>query len=300
MIIGFSGTPGSGKTYEAVRKILDNLRMGRVVYTNIDGMFDPECQEMIKNVCEISDLALTRQLRQLHQEELAEFWLHLEPGCLIVFDEIQKVFSSREWQTSKNNQFAFWASTHRHQGFDLVLITQAIERVDSAVRSLLEWTYVFRKVNFFGSAVQKSYLCYSYAGDDSSGPALKKSVRRYDSAVFLCYKSYVAKDVKELSIMQHVNVLKHPVFFAIPLVLGFVLYMLFFQSSLATGDLFGSKKAIANYEESKKTGQSGNPSASLISPGKENVDDETKGVRGISMSRRNGSLVYTNRGKSND
>lgn len=38
MIIFFDGNSGSGKTYEAVKKIIDNLRRGRKVYTNIDGL----------------------------------------------------------------------------------------------------------------------------------------------------------------------------------------------------------------------------------------------------------------------
>ena len=281
MIIGFAGTPGSGKTYEAVQKITDNLKMGRVVYTNIDGMSDPVCLEMIKSYCELSDLALARLLHFLEPNQLADFWMHIEPGCLVVLDEVQKVFSSREWQTSKNNQFASWASTHRHNGFDVVLITQAIERVDSAVRSLLEWTYVFRKVNFFGSAVQKKYLCWSYGGDDTSGEPLKKTWRHYNAKIFLCYKSYVAKDVKELGIMQHVNVLKHPVFFAIPVVFAFTLYMVFFKSSLGTGDLFGSKKAMESLN-AKKAGVSKtvkeNPSMNANTP-----------------TLRGGSVVYTNR-----
>ena len=284
MIIGFSGTPGSGKTYEAVQKILDNLVMGRTVFTNIDGLADPECLEMIKTCCGLSDLAITRQLHFLEDWQIPEFWMHIEPRCLVVLDEVQKVFSSREWQTSKNNQFASWASTHRHNGFDVVLITQAVERIDSAVRALLEWTYVFRKVNFFGSAVQKKYICYAYGGDDTSGPPLKKSVRTYDGSVFLCYKSYVAKDVKELGVMQHVNVLKHPVFFAIPLVLFFTLYMLFSKSSIGTGDLFGSKQAMTAYNQRK-----GNPVATT--PAK----DQPKVLSSIRPMDRGGVLVYTNR-----
>ena len=284
MIIGFSGTPGSGKTYEAVSKILDNLVMGRTVFTNIDGLADPECLEMIKTCCGLSDLAITRQLHFLEDWQVPEFWMHIEPRCLVVLDEVQKVFSSREWQTSKNNQFASWASTHRHNGFDVVLITQAVERIDSAVRALLEWTYVFRKVNFFGSAVQKKYICYAYGGDDTSGTPLKKSVRTYDGSVFLCYKSYVAKDVKELGVMQHVNVLKHPVFFAIPLVLFFTLYMLFSKSSIGTGDLFGSKQAMTAYNQRK-----GNPTATT--PAK----DQPKVLSSIRPMDRGGVLVYTNR-----
>jgi zona occludens toxin (predicted ATPase) len=287
MIIGFAGTPGSGKTYEAVQKILDNLQWGRVVYTNIDGISDPLCLEMIKSYCGLSDLALKKQLHVLADEQLADFWMHIQPGSLVVIDEVQKVFSSREWQTTKNNAFASWASTHRHNGFDVVLISQAVERIDSAVRALLEWTYVFRKVNFFGGAVQKKYLCYSYGGDDTSANPLKKSVRTYNPQVFLCYKSYVAKDVKELGIMQHVNVLKHPVFFAIPLVLCFTLYMLFAKSSIGTGDIFGSKAAMAAYNDRKDkqpaAAVKGSPSAARLAS--------------ITPTDRNGQVVFTNRKK---
>lgn len=242
MIIGFAGTPGSDKSYEAVKKIIDNLRMGRVVFTNIDGMFDSKCLEALKSVCDLSDLALKIQFHKIENEQLEEFWMHVQLGSLIVLDEVQKVFSSREWQTEKNKQFASWASTHRHQGFDLVLISQQMERIDAAVRGLLEWTYVFRKINFFGGAVQKKYICYSYAGGDDEGQPLAKNIRTYNPSIFLCYQSYTGKDVRELGIMKHVNVLKHPVFFAIPIVLVWTLWS-FSHSSLATGDLFGVNKA---------------------------------------------------------
>ena len=282
MIIGFAGTPGSGKTYEAVKKILDNLQMGRVVYTNIDGIMDPECQEMIKCYCGLSDLALVRLLHSLEDWQVPEFWMHVEPKCLIVLDEVQKVFSSREWQTTKNNLFASWASTHRHNGFDLVLISQAVERVDSAVRSLYEWTYVFRKVNFFGSAVQRKYICYSYAGDDTAGDPLKKNIETYDPAVFRCYKSYVSKDVKELGIMQHVNVLKHPVFFAIPVVLVFTLYMLIAKSSLGTGDLFGANRAMLAASQRKGAVTTTAKEQTTVQPGIRPMD-------------RGGQVVFTNK-----
>lgn len=242
MIIGFAGTPGSGKSYEAVRKIIDNLRMGRVVFTNIDGMFDPLCLEAIKSVCDLSDLALQIQFHKLEHDQLEEFWLHIQPGSLVVLDEVQKIFGSREWQTEKNKRFANWASTHRHQGFDVVLISQQMERIDTAVRGLLEWTYIFRKVNFFGGAVKHKYLVYSYAGSSEESSPLSKTVRTYNPLIFSCYQSYTGKDIKELDIMKYVNVLKHPVFFAIPIVLVWSLWS-FSHSSFVTGDLFGVNKA---------------------------------------------------------
>ena len=279
MIIGFTGTPGSGKTYEAVEKILDNLMKGKIIYTNIDGMFDPECQEMIKSYCNLSDLALTIQLKQLEPDQIADFWMHIEPRCLVVLDEIHKWFSNRDWNDPKNKQFGYWASTHRHYGYEVVLITQNIERVDAAVRSLLEWNYVYRKVNFLGSAVQRFYLCYSYGGDDTSGRPLATNKRRYKPAIFRCYKSYVSSDIKEMPIMQHVNVLKHPVFALIPIVLCLTIYMVFYKSSLGTGDLFGTDKVTASFEANRKDNKASKPA--FTGP--------------IIPIERNGQLVFTNR-----
>jgi zona occludens toxin (predicted ATPase) len=294
MIIGFAGTPGSGKTYEAVKKILDNLRMGRVVYTNIDGIFDPECQETIKSVCGLSDLALFRQLRPIvspdsEEDPILNFWMHVEPGSLIVLDEIHKWFSNRDWQKEHNKQFGYWASTHRHNGFDVLLITQSMERIDAAVRSLLEWTYVFRKVNFFGSAVKHKYMCYSYGGEDTAGTPLAQDTRTYNALVFACYKSYVAKDIKELGVMKHVNVLNHWVFYAIPIVLCFIVYMVFFKSSIGTGDLFGSKKAMAAAEQVKDKKN--------LPLGKATAPDQpgSKISASIAPINRDGQTVYTNR-----
>lgn len=284
MIIGYVGTPGSGKTYEAVKTILENLKKGRVIYTNVEGLEQPICREMIKNVCELSDLAIERQLKIFEPHELEDFWNHVEPQCMVVIDEVQKIFSSREWQSDKNKKFGFWASTHRHHGFDVILITQNPERVDSAVRGLFEWTYLFRKVNFFGSAVQKKYICYSYAGDDTHGTPLVKKVKQYHPLIFKCYKSYVADDIKEVAIRQHVNVLRHPVFFAIPIVFGLTLYMLFGKSSLATGDIFGTKKVMDAYQE--KTAAINKPKAI----------QQTSYSKAISQMRQpNGVMKFTNR-----
>ncbi|EKD40965.1 MAG: Zonular occludens toxin [uncultured bacterium] len=244
MIIGFVGTPGSGKSYEAVKKLLDNLRLGRVIYTNIDGLDDDFHREHIKVYCGLDDYQLSRQLRFLTNTEMQYFWKVAEPGSLIMVDEVHKLFSNRDWASDSNKEFTEWASTHRHHGFDVVLITQDIEKVDKHARSLLEWSYFFRKVNFFGGAVTKKYICYAYSGDDHHGKPISTQTRHYNQKIFKCYKSYVAKDVKELGFMTHVNVLKHPVFFFIPL-LFIATIVMGSRSSLATGDIFGTKKIVA-------------------------------------------------------
>lgn len=272
MIIFFTGTPGSGKTYDAVRKILKNLLKRRVVYTNIDGMEDPLCHEAIKSLLNLDDDEFAHLFRHLGTDSsvIERFWEHCEAESLIILDEVQKYFSNRDWQSAKNKDFGNWASTHRHHGYDLVLITQAAERVDSAVRALTEWNYIYRKVNFFGGAVQKKYLRYCYAGEDTNGTPLSKNVRTYDPKIFLCYKSYVSKDTKELSIMQHVNVLKHPVFIAIPVALGICLYMVIFKSSIGKGDLFGSdaiqEKSLSLISDANASTQENSPAAESNTP----------------------------------
>lgn len=292
MIIAFTGTPGSGKTYDAARKIIDNLRLGRVVHTNIEGMNSPECLEMIKMVAGLSDFGLAAHLKFFEPGQTEEFWLHVHPGSLIVLDEVQNIFNSRDWQSRKNVMFNAWASTHRHHGFDVVLISQSVQRIDTAVRALLEWTYVYRKVNFFGSLVRQKYMCHAYGGEDVSGPPLARPVRTYDPRIFLCYKSYVSGDVKELGIMKHVNVLKHPVFIAIPILFGLFLYMLF-HSGMIHGDLFGADK---QFEDFKKKG--GRPSAAASpaasGPARKPWSEHTPTIY---LDRtRTGQMMFSNRG----
>jgi zona occludens toxin len=254
MIICFEGTPGSGKSYEAVKKIIDNLRNGRTVYTNIEGMakgYNDEQREMVKTVTGMDDYEFNKRLIHLENSQVPEYWKHVKPGALIVIDEAQNFFNARDWQTEKNKQCNAWCSTHRHHGFDVVFITQDIARLDSAVRSLMEWTYRFRKMNFFGGLTQQKYICYSYAGDGQGKQLAKPNIRTYDPMIFKCYSSYVAKDIKELGIMKHVNILKHPIFYAIPVTLIFFVYM-FSKSSFAKGEIIpGAAAAKAKMEEIK-------------------------------------------------
>lgn len=293
MITGFTGTPGSGKTYDAVQKILDNLRKLRVVYTNIRGMDSPECIEMIKMVTGLSDCGLARYLNFLEPKQESDFWNHVEPGSLIVLDEVQNIFNAREWQSKKNVAFNAWASTHRHHGFDLVLISQSIMRIDTAVRALVEWTYVYRKVNFFGSLVKKKYTCYAYGGEDVSGPPLSKAVRTYNPLIFLCYKSYVAADIKEQGIMKHVNVLNHPVFWIIPLVFGYFIYMLF-NSGMIRGDLFGTNKAFDELKHKKPVEQTATAPTAPHTPYSEHTPSIYR------AKTKSGQMLFSNRGMQTD
>jgi zona occludens toxin (predicted ATPase) len=220
-----------------------------MVFTNIRGINEPECLRMIQMLTGLSDCWLAHYLHFFDDAEAQCFWDHVPPRSLIVLDEVQNLFNARDWQSKKNVHFNAWASTHRHLGFEVVLITQSIMRLDTAVRSLVEWTYVYRKMNFFGSLFTQKYICYAYGGEEVTGAPLSKSIRTYDPKIFRCYQSYMFKDIKEQGIMKHVNVLNHPVFWAIPAVFGYFIYMLF-HSGMIHGDLFGANKLAAQQAKS--------------------------------------------------
>jgi zona occludens toxin (predicted ATPase) len=224
MIIAHVGKPGSGKSYEAVKTILDHLSLGKHVYCNIDGMNKPVILEAIKNYCKISDFFLQSHLHFLSSEEIVHFWDFIEPGCLIVVDEAHKYFSNRDYKLAKNLEFAAWASTHRHDFHNVVLITQNIEKIDSHVRGLVDWTYLYRKVNFFGSLVTQSYLVFVHYGEDCKDIAFARHKRTYDSRIYRCYKSYSSNDLKEVGIGKTVNIFNHPIFYMLGISLVAALY----------------------------------------------------------------------------
>lgn len=237
MIICYQGSPGSGKSYDAVNRIIENLRKGRIVYTNIEGIDDDIHREVIKNLARLDDYTITTNLIYLQKHEAQEFWKYVKNNSFILIDEIHKLFNARDWQNPKNRQFCDWASTHRHIGCDVVMITQDINKVDSQVRSLVEFTYHYRKNNMFGDlfGMSSTFTVYAYMDGEAKGKPIGKKIQKYNSAVFKAYKSYDSKTVKEQGFQSHVNVLKHPVFYALPVLLIFFVYM-FSKSSFAEGE----------------------------------------------------------------
>lgn len=250
MIICITGTPGSGKTYEIVKKILDNLKLGRTVYTNIDGMDGDQEQEYIKNYCNLNDYDLKKRLNFLSFSDSQRFYEIVKPGSLVVIDETSKHYNAREWNTEKNKQCVSFCSTHRHQGYDVIFITQEIDDVDKQLRGRFEWTYFYRKVNYFGSSIKSKYQVWAYAGENTRKP-LQKHVRTYDKRVFKCYKSYVTQDIKEQGFMTHVNILKHPIFYSIPVVLLIFVYF-FSKSSYSQGKFIPGQVAVENSVHKQK------------------------------------------------
>ncbi len=257
MITAKEGRPGSGKTHDAVKNdLIPALLLGRRVYSNIDGLQTSEAQLAWREVFGVTDEQIAG-FRCLDNSEVLYFWDIVEPGSLIILDEVQRHFDSKEFMTESNKQFGKWASTHRHFGFDVVLISQKIGRIEKSVRDLIDFTYVFTKVRSLGSAAKKYYKCEFYSGPEIEGyPPLKTELRKYDRKIFPCYESYVNKVGEKFDIDKGFNVFKHPIFYAIPVTFCLFLYFAY-QSSLAGEGIYGMIQAGVNGEL---------PSVSAVSP----------------------------------
>jgi zona occludens toxin (predicted ATPase) len=253
MITAFVGVPGSGKTYEAVEKIVDNIRLGRKIYTNINGLQEASCRAAIAEYCNVREFQLETCLNHLTEDQAVEFWLHAAPGSLVIIDEVHKLFSNREWQTAKNKHFTEWASTHRHEGYDVVLITQDLEKIDKHCRTLVEYVYLYSKVNFLGKSVNNTYICYTYHGDSHVGKPMFTNKRTYDQKIFPCYKSYVADDVMEQAFMKKPNILNHPVFYALGLAICLTGYFAMDSGILSGEFLKPPEVGVANAAQEETT-----------------------------------------------
>ena len=82
MITAFLGVPGSGKSYDAVKKIVDNLKKKRVVYTDIEGMDSDDCQEVVKTLTGLDDYEFSLYFHFLQNWQVKEFWKHCKVGSL--------------------------------------------------------------------------------------------------------------------------------------------------------------------------------------------------------------------------
>lgn len=181
MITLITGAPGSGKTLYCIDKIIQPL-IGtsvagtdengqpaiylRTVYTNINGLMLPH--EMVD----------AQWLEKLPDNK--------ETGAVVVFDEVQRVWPNRP-TGSKKPPAVEYLETHRHDGIDVVLLTQNPQLLDPAVRALIGRHLHMRRVGAIRAAVVYEWDQCSNALNFKN--AFRKTPYRYSRKVFGLYKS---------------------------------------------------------------------------------------------------------------
>lgn len=146
MIYLYTGTPGSGKSYHAAEVVDRALRRKKPVIAN----FEVNLSKKHKGeYVYVETLDMTPQFFMKYAEE------HFKPGRdehqgIIIIDEAQIPFNSRDGLNRNRMKWIDFFSKHRHYFYDIILITQNDRMLDRQIRSLVETEYKHRKLTNYG------------------------------------------------------------------------------------------------------------------------------------------------------
>jgi zona occludens toxin len=152
-----TGAPGAGKSYAAVRRIVQSVRENRPVVTNVplaEGWADKIAKGVFRSKQKEQELAARYRRLVLIREELPDLLKVRLAGegegrGDMVIDESQRWIDSREWDTAvemsrdeairKRQELNRFFQTHRHYGYNVYLITQHEGNLDKRVVRLFEY-----------------------------------------------------------------------------------------------------------------------------------------------------------------
>ena len=148
----FSGTPGSGKSLHAAKKICEWSKAGKPVITNFE--VDLSQYPKANQTCVDDDDLTPDYLVQFSRTyfEGRKLTKKDEDTILLVIDECQLIFNSREYQKKDRKSWIKLFSTHRHLGYHVILIAQMDKMLDKQIRGLIEYEFIHRKLSNFGKA----------------------------------------------------------------------------------------------------------------------------------------------------
>lgn len=150
MIYFFSGTPGSGKSLDMARCILNDLRFNRPVICNFEVNLPKRFQKKkhLLYCMENEDISVDF-LRDFASKYYAEHHFH-EGAITLYLDECQLLFNARTWNMKGRSDWNKFFTNHRHLGYNIILAAQFDRMIDRQIRSLFEYEVIHRKVNSMG------------------------------------------------------------------------------------------------------------------------------------------------------
>lgn len=190
------GQPGGGKSYESVafHVLPAVVEQGRKVITNLPLRLDmwehffPGSTKLIEIRGNYQfDGKLCRPFSR--REDFGDTWRKDDGsnlGPLYVIDECHKAFPRVGTPIAVEE----WFAEHRHEGVDVLLITQSYGKISQAVRDLVQVVYRCKKATAFGS--NDRYI--RKVQDGLRGDVLNTSIRAYEPKYFPLYQSHTASN----------------------------------------------------------------------------------------------------------
>lgn len=149
MIYLYTGTPGSGKSYHAAEVIDRALRRKIPVLANFEVNLNPKKHK--GDFVYIPTLELSPERFKQYAAEHFSSSRRDEHQGIIIIDEAQIPFNSRDGLNKSRMKWIEFFSQHRHYFYDIILITQMDRMIDRQVRALVETEYKHRKLTNYGA-----------------------------------------------------------------------------------------------------------------------------------------------------
>lgn len=151
MITFFSGTPSSGKSYEAVQRVLIALRFGKHVIANFPFKFT---EKEIKRGYQdrfhyVPNNEFTIEMLLIYAIDNDMIKKRAENQVLVVYDEAGGKFNPKATRSDLTEWIDFF-SQHAKIGFNIILVAQSRAMIDRQVYQMFEYEVKHRKINRFG------------------------------------------------------------------------------------------------------------------------------------------------------
>jgi hypothetical protein len=152
MISLYSGTPGSGKSLHLASRLYHWMQFREAP---IIGNFSCDFSRIKKqrgSYLYIDNAFLTPQRLMTFSQNYSEYiGRRVKEGeILLVIDECQLMFNSRDFYSKDRGAWCAFFTQHRKLGFEVILIAQFDRMIDRQIRSLIEYEYIHRKVSNYG------------------------------------------------------------------------------------------------------------------------------------------------------
>lgn len=230
MIYAICGTPGSFKSCYAVEKFLiPALAKGRDVYTNIEGLnpayiatyFSLDPVEVDSHLHVLGVVYDADGVPHEDPDRVRNFYEDLPLNALVILDEAQNYYNSRDFKEGYSAKLIPWLTKHRHLGNDVVWICQALDSVDITFRRNTHLTYALKRRENIG--LKNSSFVYVFDRADTERRHLTRSGYSPNPDIFKCYSSYVSNEVEEKRQSYNI-ILRSPFLWLFIIALGFAVY----------------------------------------------------------------------------
>lgn len=158
MIQIYTGTPGSGKSLHLAKEIYTCLRKEK--YKKVICNFPINEKFFKKEELERFLFLDNDEITPKKLWDIGIEWVNInydlslkkrENCCVLILDEAQLLFNSREWQKNQKKGWTEFFSLHRHAGYRVILCCQMMSAIDKQVRGLIEFEDSHQKLVHMGA-----------------------------------------------------------------------------------------------------------------------------------------------------